>query len=350
MTNFLVDSDKKLNNLFLKIKDYQEIGLDTEFIRESTYRPILALIQISLPDDDIYLIDPLSISDSDLINEILIDNNIVKIIHSSKQDLEALYAYTKEYPCNIFDTQIASNLLFEKSNMGYSTLVKNICDVDIKEGSWRTNWLKRPLSDEKKNYAADDVKYLINIKNELVKNLKKLNRYSWFEEEQDAELQKSNIIIKPVDAWEKVNYPLYFESENIELLKKTSLWRENLAIKYNIPKRWLLSDSQMIKIIVSNDNKTLEIINNIKHEITEYEKKDLNELLKSKKIIKNKNLPSTKNIEQKYNQLLSYVSDEYKIDSTIIANKRDIEIFSLTSNKTKFMSGWRYQIFGKLLQ
>ena len=66
--------------------------------------------------------------------------------------------------------------------------------------------------------------------------------------------------------------------------------------------------------------------------------------------IKNKNLPSTKNIEQKYNQLLSYVSDEYKIDSTIIANKRDIEIFSLTSNKTKFMSGWRYQIFGKLLQ
>ncbi|MEL0258279.1 MAG: ribonuclease D, partial [Gammaproteobacteria bacterium] len=147
MTNFLVDSDKKLNNLFLKIKDYQEIGLDTEFIRESTYRPILALIQISLPDDDIYLIDPLSISDIDLINEILVDNNIVKIIHSSKQDLEALYAYTKEFPCNIFDTQIASNLLFEKSNMGYSTLVKSICDVNIKEGSWRTNWLKRPLSD-----------------------------------------------------------------------------------------------------------------------------------------------------------------------------------------------------------
>ena len=106
----------------------------------------------------------------------------------------------------------------------------------------------------------------------------------------------------------------------------------------------------MIKIIVSNDNKTSEIINNIKHEITEYEKKDLNVLLESKKIIKNKNLPSTKNIEKKYNQLLSYVSDEYKIDSTIIANKRDIEIFSLTSNETKFMSGWRYQIFGKLLQ
>ena len=124
MTNFLVDSDKKLDNLLSKIKECPEIGLDTEFIRESTYRPILALIQIALPDDDIYLIDPLSISRVDLVNDVLIDNNIVKIIHSSKQDLEALYAYTKEFPCNIFDTQIASNLLFEKSNMGYSTLVK----------------------------------------------------------------------------------------------------------------------------------------------------------------------------------------------------------------------------------
>ena len=142
------------------------------------------------------------------------------------------------------------------------------------------------MSDEKKNYAADDVKYLINIKNKLVKSLKELNRYSWFKEEQDTELHKSNIIIKPTDAWEKVNYPLYFESETIELLKKTSTWRENLAIKYNIPKRWLLSDSQMIKILVSNDSKTSEIINNIKHEITEEEKRGLNELLQSKKKLK----------------------------------------------------------------
>jgi ribonuclease D len=128
MTNFLVDSDKKLSILSSKLHDITEIGLDTEFIRESTYRPILALIQISLPNGEIYLIDPQSINRRELIVDIINNNNLLKIIHSSKQDIEALYSYTETYPLNIFDTQIASNFLYEKSNVGYSSLVKTICN------------------------------------------------------------------------------------------------------------------------------------------------------------------------------------------------------------------------------
>ena len=92
MTNFLVDSDKKLLNLASKLKDVNEIGLDTEFIRESTYRPILALIQVSLPNGEIYLIDPIAINRRDLISNIISSSNLTKIIHSSKQDIEALYS------------------------------------------------------------------------------------------------------------------------------------------------------------------------------------------------------------------------------------------------------------------
>ena len=161
MTNFLVDSDKKLQNLASKLNDVSEIGLDTEFIRESTYRPILALIQVSLPNGEIYLIDPIVINRRDLISNIICSYNLTKIIHSSKQDIEALYSYTNTYPVNIFDTQIASNFVYENSNVGYSTLVKILCECDIKEGSWRTNWLERPLSNKKAEYAADDVRYLI---------------------------------------------------------------------------------------------------------------------------------------------------------------------------------------------
>ena len=147
MTNILIDSDKKLRNLLSKIEDCKEIGLDTEFIRESTYRPILALIQISLANEEIYLIDPQKIKDISGISKIISDPKIIKIIHSAKQDLEALYSHLGSFPKNVFDTQIAYNFLSEKSNIGYSALVKNICDVDIKEGSWRTDWLKRPLSE-----------------------------------------------------------------------------------------------------------------------------------------------------------------------------------------------------------
>ena len=92
MANFLVDSDKKLLNLSSKLEYVTEIGLDTEFIRESTYRPILALIQISLPNGEIHLIDPIAIHRRDLISNIITSANITKIIHSSKQDIEALYS------------------------------------------------------------------------------------------------------------------------------------------------------------------------------------------------------------------------------------------------------------------
>ena len=350
MTNILIDSDKKLHNLLSKIEDCKEIGLDTEFIRESTYRPILALIQISLANEEIYLIDPQEIKDISGISKITSDPKIIKIIHSAKQDLEALYSHLGSFPKNVFDTQIAYNFLSEKSNIGYSALVKNICDVDIKEGSWRTDWLKRPLSEEKKEYAANDVRYLIEIKNQLEKNLKIINRYSWFQEEQNNELEKSNIIIEPDNAWEKINYPLYFDSSDLGLLKKLASWREKLSIKYDIPKRWILSDSLLIKVMITNEHKAQEIVENIKQTLTSSEKDILQKILSSKRKIKNKNLYPKKDIEQKCNEVLSYVSDEFKIDPTIIANKRDMEMFIISNQKARFMKGWRYQIFGKLVQ
>tara|TARA_B100000161_G_scaffold262071_1_gene231333 strand:+ start:12 stop:1064 length:1053 start_codon:yes stop_codon:yes gene_type:complete len=350
MTNILIDSDKKLDNLLLKIEECTEIGLDTEFIRESTYRPILALIQISLANEEIYLIDPQKIKDISGIAQITSDSNITKIIHSAKQDLEALYSHLGSFPENVFDTQIAYNFLSEKSNIGYSALVKNILNVDIKEGSWRTDWLKRPLSDEKKEYAANDVRYLIKIKNQLEKKLKIIDRYSWFQEEQNNELKKSNIIIEPDNAWEKLNYPLYFDSSDLALLKKLASWREKLSIHYDIPKRWILSDALLIKVMTSNEHKTQEIIASMRQSITSDEKDNLLKILSLKRKIKNKNLYPKKDIEQRCNEVLSYVSDEFKIDPTIIANKRDMEMFIISNHKARFMKGWRYQIFGKLVQ
>ena len=350
MTNFLVDSDKKLLNLSSKLHDTTEIGLDTEFIRESTYRPILALIQISLPNGEIYLIDPLSIKKKELIADFISNERLIKIIHSSKQDIEALYSYTEIYPLNIFDTQIASNFLYEKSNWGYSSLVKTLCDCDIKEGSWRTNWLERPLSNKKINYAADDVKYLIQIKKLLLEELKKLDRISWFNEEQERELEKSNIILKTTDAWKKINYPLYFSTDDLKILKDIACWREELAIQYNIPKRWILSDSLIIKVMMANTKKTDDILKNIKQNLLDDEIQTIKNILQNKTQNKNKNIHPNKNLENKYSQILNYVSDEFKIDSTIIANKRDLEFFSYFQDKARFMKGWRYKIFGKLVQ
>ena len=350
MTNFLVDSDKKLINLSSKLQDIHEVGLDTEFIRESTYRPILALIQISLPSKEIYLIDPLALSRRDIIIQIMDNPNLTKIIHSSKQDLEALYNYMSCYPKNIFDTQIANNFISEKSNLGYSALVKNLFDIEIKEGSWRTNWLERPLSNDKIDYAADDVRYLIEMKRILIDKLSKLKRLSWFEEEQENELKISNIILEPKNAWEKISYPLHFDINHIEILKSIACWREKLSIKYNVPKKWILSDSLLIKIMIANEKKLSDILSSIRQKILHEEVSELKNILLTADKPKNKNLNTNKEVEKKCSELLLTVAEKYHLDPTIIANKRDIEIFSMLNNKVKFMKGWRYQIFGKLVQ
>ena len=121
-------------------------------------------------------------------------------------------------------------------------------------------------------------------------------------------------------------------------------------MKYDIPKRWVFNDSSATKLMLKNDKKTTDVITNIKQKLSDSEIDDLMNILLLKKAIKNKNLIPKKDIEKKCSELLNYVSDEFKIDSKIIATKRDLEIFTNTNSKAKFMKGWRYEIFGKLVQ
>ena len=128
MPNFLINTDIKLQNIITNLKDSSVIGLDTEFIRESTYYPQLALLQLS-DNSNNYCIDILEIQDNQPIADLLRNEDIIKVIHSSKQDLEVLYHYFGCYPINLFDTQIAYNLLSPEISISYSNLVKKYCNI-----------------------------------------------------------------------------------------------------------------------------------------------------------------------------------------------------------------------------
>ena len=265
MPNFLVNTDTKLQNIIDDLRKSSIIGLDTEFIRESTYYPQLALIQLS-DNINTYCIDVLAIENNNLIAELLYNKDIKKVIHASKQDLEVLNYYFKCYPQNIFDTQIAYNLLTSDISISYSNLVKKYLSVELKEGSWRTDWLKRPLSEEKITYAANDVRYLIKLYEILNTKLHEASRIDWFEEEQEIELKKSNIVIEPELSWEKINLPSNITSIQLNYLKKISRWREEKAITNNIPKRWIFNDNELIKIITSKPNRLSYNIDKLKHQ------------------------------------------------------------------------------------
>lgn len=354
MPNFLINTDIKLQNIIDDLEKSSIIGLDTEFIRESTYFPQLALLQMS-DSKNTYCIDILAIDNKTLISNLLVNEEIKKIIHASKQDLEVLNHYYNCYPRNIFDTQIAYNLLTSNVSISYSNLVKEYLGVELKEGSWRTDWLKRPLSDAKIEYAANDVKYLIDLYEMLHKKLLEADRFDWFSEEQELELKKSNIVTEPSFSWEKINLPSNLTTIQLSYLQKLSYWREDKAITNNIPKRWIFSDSELIKIVTARPNRLSYVINNLKHTLSDEDLNFIKSVL-SEKYIKPESV--NKDIDgglynariTKCHKILEEVSEKYNIAPTLIANKRDIDAFARKKDYVKFLHGWRFKIFGKLVQ
>ena len=354
MPNFLINTDIKLQNIVDELEKASVIGLDTEFIRESTYFPQLALLQLS-DSNNTYCIDILAINNKMLISNLLLNNEIKKIIHASKQDLEVLNHYYNCYPQNIFDTQIAYNLLTSDVSISYSNLVKKYLGVELKEGSWRTDWLKRPISDAKIEYAANDVKYLIDLYEILYKKLLEADRFDWFIEEQELELKKSNIVTEPRFSWEKINLPSNLTITQLNYLQKLSYWREDKAITNDIPKRWIFSDSELIKIVTARPNRLSHILDNLKHTLNDEDLKIIKSML-SEKYIKpesvNKDIDGSLYNARivKCHKVLEEVSIKYNIAPTLIANKRDIDAFARKKDYVKFLHGWRFKIFGKLVQ
>ena len=354
MPNFLINTDKKLKKIINELKKSNYLGIDTEFIRESTYYPILALLQISTAKSN-YCIDVLGIDDKDMVKGILLDKKILKVMHSAKQDLEVLYKYFGCYPTNIFDTQIASNLIGIDMNISYAGLVKKFFNAELKEGSWRTNWLERPLSHDKLKYAYNDAKYLVEIYKILVKQLKKYKRLDWFNEEQKNDLKKDNVVINPKYSWRKINIPPSLTKIQIKKLKVLSEWREIKAIDNDLPRRWLMLDNELIRLLTVRENKIGEVLDNLKKRMSDPDKKSIISTLKN--FNKDTKKPKVRIKGNKYNQkikecygLLEQITLEYNLPQFLIANKREIDMYARNQKQIRFMSGWRFKIFGKLLQ
>ena len=353
MPNFYINTDKKLLNISDDLLQSRSLGVDTEFIRESTYFPKLALIQFSTEYNN-YIIDTQSISSKNLLIDILTDNSKLKILHSAKQDLETIYKYFECFPINIFDTQIAFNLISTTMNPSYSSLVKKYFSVGLKEGSWRTDWLKRPLSEEKIEYAANDVKYLIGLSSKLKEEVSRLDRLDWLEEEHENELSINKIIIDPFDAWNKITIPINLDSKQRSNVRSIAAWREIEAKNTDIPKKWILTDGEIIKLACAKVELINSILDKTKNKISQSYKDNITMLLKQNK----KNNQSVNHIDmnsynKKINQcntLLMKISEEQQISSSLIANKRDIDYFARGQEDIKFLRGWRFKIFGKLVQ
>ena len=178
----LIDSIEDLAFLNEELLQKSHIGVDTEFRRTTKDNMRLALLQIN-DGEEIFIIDTLLIKSPQHQASFLFDDNVTKIFHSWKEDLEAVFAWTNKEMKNIFDTQIANSFLENEYSISYQGLVEKKLEITLDKKETRSNWLRRPLSDAQLKYAALDVEYLIHIYELQKEELSKSSKLLWLNQD-----------------------------------------------------------------------------------------------------------------------------------------------------------------------
>jgi len=222
----------------------QPLYLDTEFMRERTYYPRLALVQVH-DGDQIRLIDTTRV-DAPALVPLFAERPL--IMHACSEDLEALAAFAGAYPEQVRDTQIAAALVGEDMQVGYQRLVDSRLGVNLPKGATRTDWLKRPLSDEQLHYAEDDVKYLPELAQGLYADLERLGRLDWWREECQRLRDDARRRAEPQAAWRQVKGAGSLRGRELAVLEKLADWREATARERDLPKGFVLRDNTLLDV------------------------------------------------------------------------------------------------------
>ena len=229
------------------------IAVDTEFVRERTYYPIPALLQVN-DGDSAAMVDPLSLSDFTPLAGVLRDRSIVKVMHAWGEDLEVLELLIGDTPRGVFDTQLASAFVGHGHSLGYRALVKELTDVELDKGETRSKWLRRPLSPAQLRYAALDVVYLLPMHRRLSRELAVLGRVAWFEEESEHQRRARVVDKQPAAAYLKVRRRGALSPPLHAVLRGLAGWRETEAMARDIPRRHLLSDEVLMALAKAPPN------------------------------------------------------------------------------------------------
>jgi ribonuclease D len=219
-------------------------ALDTEFHRERTYFPKLALVQLAWPGD-LVLIDPLAVDIGELAR--LFDSDVLAVLHAAQQDLDVLTHAVGSVPRRLFDTQVAAGFL------GYGTpslvsLLQGELGISPAKGDRLTDWLRRPLTEAQREYAAADVAYLLEVHDRLVRQLDELGRVGWAEEACAELLARPVGGTSPEDAWLKLKDTRTLRPTARAVARSVAAWRERRAQVLDVPVRQVLADLAVLGI------------------------------------------------------------------------------------------------------
>ena len=343
--------------------NFDYITVDTEFLRERTYYPKLCLIQLAIPGDQensAVLIDPLEGNlDLSPLYKLFLDSDIVKVFHAARQDLEIFFHDQNIIPSPLFDTQLAAMVCGFGEQVGYETLVRSICKVNLDKSSRFTDWSLRPLSNNQQQYALADVTHLRQIYEYLKEQLKRNQRETWLEEELNILKNPETYITRPNEAWRRIKSRSN-SSKFLGIVARLAEFRETYAQKNNIPRNRVLKDDALMELaslkpksfddlsrsrLLLRDARKGKIAKGILDSIKAAEDLKFEQVNYATKVPKSLNGNSA--LSDMLRVLLKAKSEELGVAAKLIANSSDLDSIASGERTVPALSGWRHQIFGR---
>ena len=356
-----INTPDQLAKLCEQIMKEPWLALDTEFLREKTYYPKFCLLQIATPEW-VACIDPIALPKLDDLFEAIYNPAIVKVFHSCRQDLEIFYQSTGKLPAPIFDTQVAAPLLGFQDNPGYAMLVSSLLSINLNKAHTRADWSKRPLTEAQIEYAADDVIYLCQIYQIMVKKLTELGRIDWLKHDFAELTNPALYTVVPEKAWFKIKGKNKLTGKQLSIIQTLAQWREKTAQAEDRPKSWLLRDELLFDLAKLQPETIGELANvrGINERAVNRYGKELCQLITAAKnrapLPLNEKDRSAKKTQQQeaildiLTGLVRIRAEENSLNPTILASRKDLEVLMFNDDdECPLLHGWRFTMAGREL-
>jgi ribonuclease D len=243
----MIESAAQLQEALAEWLSCEVIGIDTEFVRERTWRADLGLVQLS-DGKQVWLVDPLKTGPLDSLAALFETESVIKVLHAPSEDLDILFYVSGAVPEPLFDTQVACSMLGQSLQMGYHSTVEWLLELTIDKGETRSNWIKRPLRPAQLKYAALDVCLLPMMYRQLRSQLLELGRLEWLQDDCTRLLNKARTASDPTQSWKRINGNGRLDETSLAILQALCTWREAVAEKSNLARGFVIKDTALLTL------------------------------------------------------------------------------------------------------
>jgi ribonuclease D len=358
--NIITDSNA-LAAFCMRQKGADFIAIDTEFMRERTYWPILCLVQVAGPEQAVAIDILVPGIDLAPLFDLLADRRTLKVFHAARQDIEIFVNLTGAVPVPVFDTQIAAMVCGFGDAVSYETLVAKLAGAPLDKSSRFTDWSQRPLSERQILYALNDVVHLRTVYDRLQQKLAENGRATWFAEEMAALVDPAIYRSDPSEAWRRFRLRGRVDQRFFGVLREVAAWREAAAQQRNLPRGRIIKDEAVLEI-ASHPPRTVETLSRTRSLGKGIAQGKLgSEILDAVSRgcaaagtiappvpTRTDTPPGLGALIELLRVLLKYCCEQHQVAQKLVASADDLEAIAADDDAdVPALSGWRYDIFGK---